>query len=502
MINSRRFRSLFAGLGFLLTVSMLTSCAQSADKTIAAPKKPPASTVAPTAPPKGWIGGEPSWSGESTAAMLEEAAADTAAVATDAAAAADVEGAVPATTSAARSRKDKSAAPAAYSEDATASLTVEGRSDDVPAPDVPAEVNNTPLRAGSRDDNADFDTYTDYRKNFPSADVPVRALTVEGRTVITVTAENKLPCAGCVVMVKQGDRDLGAVRTTADGSARIHPVALGGNATDQITLSVGTQTITVTPGATASLTAGSASANAPLDVMFLLDATGSMGDEIDRLKTSIDDVAAKIAALEGARGLRMGMTIFRDEGDAFVTSTFDFTGNVNDFRVALAKVSADGGGDTPEAVDEALADALDKPSWRPSGEATQLIFLVGDAGPQVQRQVRKTYVDSAKDAASRGIKIIPIASSNTDDLAEYVFRQVAQFTGGRFVFMSYGAEGNGAAVGGSTNIDTASIDELPLDQLIVKLVSDEVAARQGSVAASPNAQARPATITAITRQQQ
>ncbi len=374
--------------------------------------------------------------------------------------------------------------------------------DDFSSDIAPVEVDNTPLRAGSRDDNAEFDRYTEYLEAFPTNEVAVRELRVQGRIVISVMADSQLPCAGCVVTVKQGNRDLGTVRTTADGSARIHPVALGGNATDQVTLSVGGQKITITPGATASMTAGFATANAPLDVMFLLDATGSMGDEIDRLKTSIDDVAAQISALEGARGLRLGMTIFRDEGDAFVTSTFDFTGNVNDFRGALAKVGADGGGDTPEAVDEALADALDKPSWRPSGDATQLIFLVGDAGPQVQRQVRKTYADSAKEAATRGIKIIPIASSNTDDLAEYVFRQVAQFTGGRFVFMSYGAEGNGAAVGGSTNIDTTSIDELPLDRLIVKLVSDEVSARQGTFAAGVDAQTRPATTTTIVQQQQ
>jgi hypothetical protein len=482
MINSRRYRSLFAGLGFVLTVSMLTSCAQSPDKSIAAPKKIPTSTVAPTAPPKGWIGGEPTWFGGSEDGVLDEPTTDAAAAATEAAA-----GALE--------------APAeSLSEDAIASISKEPRYDE----DVsePVEVNNTPLRAGSRDDNADFDKYAEYRKNFPTHDVPVRELSVEGRTVITVMTDNTLPCAGCVVTVTQGSRELGVVRTTADGSARVHPVALGGNATDELTLSVGAQTITVAPGATAALTAGTATANAPLDVMFLLDATGSMGDEIDRLKTSIDDVAAQISALEGARGLRMGMTIFRDEGDAFVTSTYDFTGNVGDFRVALARVAAAGGGDTPEAVDEALADALDKPTWRPSGEATQLIFLVGDAGPQVQRQVRKTYVDSAKDAAARGIKIIPIASSNTDDLAEYVFRQVAQFTGGRFVFMSYGAEGNGAAVGGSTNIDTTSIDELPLDQLIVKLVSDEVAARRGTLTPTPNTPTRPATTTAIAQQQQ
>jgi hypothetical protein len=494
MINSRHRRSLIAGLGFALTVSMLTSCAGSTDRSASAPTSAaPNTTIATPATsesPKGWVDGEPSWSA-SEDAVSKAAAVETADIESMAR---DPEAEVVATEAAAADGADEFAV--APAERSSASLY---------APEAPIKQNVTPLRAGSRDDNADFEAYREYRRNFPTYEVPVRDLSVEGRTLITVATEANLPCAGCVVAVKQGERDLGTVRTTADGSARIHPVAFGGNATDQLTLSVGAQTITVAPGTTASITAGSATAGAPLDVMFLLDATGSMDDEIDRLKTSIDDVAAQISALEGARGLRLGMTVFRDEGDAFVTSTFDFTSNVADFRAALAKVAADGGGDTPEAVDEALADALDKPTWRPSGEATQLIFLVGDAGPQVQRQVRKTYVDSAKEAATRGIKIIPIASSNTDDLAEYVFRQVAQFTGGRFVFMSYGAEGNGAAVGGSTNIDTTSIDELPLDRLIVKLVSDEVAARRGNSAGPVQSGAQsggPSTTTTIDQQRQ
>ncbi len=74
---------------------------------------------------------------------------------------------------------------------------------------------------------------------------------------------------------------------------------------------------------------GGAVAPVPLDVLFLLDATGSMGDEIDQLKTSIDSVAARVAALDGSPDVRFGMTLYRDEGDAFVTSTYDFTGDVD-----------------------------------------------------------------------------------------------------------------------------------------------------------------------------
>ena len=86
------------------------------------------------------------------------------------------------------------------------------------------------------------------------------------------------------------------------------------------------------PGGDADLTVAESgetlSTPVALDVLFLLDATGSMGDEIDRLKASIDAVAERVAALEGSPDVRLAMTIYRDEGDTFVTSTYDFTSDV------------------------------------------------------------------------------------------------------------------------------------------------------------------------------
>ena len=81
------------------------------------------------------------------------------------------------------------------------------------------------------------------------------------------------------------------------------------------------------------------------------------------------------------------MTIYRDEGDAFVTGTYDFTSDVSAFRAALAEVVADGGGDYPEALDEAFDAALTEPAWRDPTTTLQLIFLVADAPPHVERQV-------------------------------------------------------------------------------------------------------------------
>ncbi|MEY2552986.1 MAG: hypothetical protein QOC57_846, partial [Ilumatobacteraceae bacterium] len=72
-----------------------------------------------------------------------------------------------------------------------------------------------------------------------------------------------------------------------------------------------------------------------------------MGDEIDRLKATIDNVAAQVAAFASQPVVRFAMTLYRDEGDTFVTKTFDFTGDIAVFRAALDDVVADGGGDYP-----------------------------------------------------------------------------------------------------------------------------------------------------------
>jgi len=180
----------------------------------------------------------------------------------------------------------------------------------------------------------------------------------------------------------------------------------------------------------------------------------------------------------------LGATGFEHQvqDNAKVKLTYDFTSDVQAFRAALAEVVADGGGDYPEALDEAFAEAVAAPSWRDPATTLQLMFLVADAPPHVERQV-SGYDESVRSAVSRGIKVFPVASSESDDQAEAVFRQVAQATGARFVFLSYGA--GGAATGPSTDIDSTDYEELALEDLVVRLVAEEVAALTGNAAVVP-----------------
>ena len=455
--------------------------------------------TAPTGGPRpdavagGWIGGEPQWLTE--AGTGEESDGDASAY-----------GAVPgtapgwhgaggsdeamagpmSTTAPPTMRAETGAGGAADTATAPAEATT--------APPVPGEP-GAPLRAGSVDDNDDFTGYLDYLRRLRDTGIVTRDIDPTGRIVVTVTGSDGLPVHGAEVVVSTGGAEVTRLRTTADGTARFLPVLHGAPADARFDLAVGAATASAAAGDAAALqldAPGGAVAPVPVDVLFLLDATGSMGDEIDRLKSTVDSVAERLAALPSAPDLRLGMTLYRDEGDTFVTSTFDLTADVAAFRTALAGVVADGGGDYPEALDEGLAEALAAPSWRDPASTVQLVFVVADAPPQVGRQVTTPYPAAVKDAVGRGIKVFPVASSGTDDQAEAVFRQIAQATGGRLVFLSYGA--GGAALGSGSDIQSTDYEELALDDLVVRLVAEELADLTGGDATVPP----PSTTTSTT----
>jgi hypothetical protein len=439
----RRFVAAIGGFALLAAACGSTDADSSAEPPVTPSGSDVAATTVPAAGMGGWIGGEPKWID-----------ADVDAEDADTALAADSGGAGPAR---------------------EASAGVADSAEALPIEEVP--VDSSPLRAGSVDDNADFAGFLGYLERIAGLGVATRELDPTGRSIISVVDPAGRPVPGAVVRVSGPSSPID-VRTTADGTVRFHPgfYGLPTDGTVEFVL-VGPDSTPGTVAAGESITVVAPSveiaAPVPLDVLFLLDATGSMGDEIDRLKQTIDTVAERVVALDPAPDVRFAMTLYRDEGDAFVTANYDFTGDIAQFQSALADVVADGGGDYPEALDEGLADALAKPAWRDPADTVQLIFVVADAPPQVGRQVETPYTDSVRTAISRGIKIFPVASSESDDQAEAVFRQIAQATGAPFVFLSNGAAG--AATGGATDITSTDYEELALDELVVRLIAEELA---------------------------
>ena len=99
-----------------------------------------------------------------------------------------------------------------------------------------------------------------------------------------------------------------------------------------------------------------------VDIYFAVDATGSMGDEIDYLKAELNDVIHRIKQNNTSIEMRFGSVFYRDEGDDYVTRSFNFTTNQESLISFISKQSANGGGDFPEAVHTALDIAISQNS--------------------------------------------------------------------------------------------------------------------------------------------
>ncbi|HEV8625112.1 MAG TPA: vWA domain-containing protein [Acidimicrobiia bacterium] len=440
-------------LSLIAAAAILTSCAgpSSTERSATGPstgRSTTPTTMAPADPGGGWLGGDADrgWGDSGSGGSGDRAVAEEAS-------------SMPASTTA--SASSKSAKPAAGV--AAPTPGVPPVTGDVIAP---PDRQGPGLRAGSVDDNAAFADYLTYRDQFRRLGIKVHDIDVSVRHVVTVVDEAGQPLLGAVVT--EGSQE---VRTGPDGRALLFG-NIGG-----FSARWGDKAVTVDFAQDAgrehrvTLPVRRPEGRAKLDVLFLIDTTGSMGDEIDRLKDSVRSVAERISALPANADLRLAMTVYRDRGDLFVTRTFDFTSSVDVFKTALAEVRASGGGDTPEDLNAGLHQAVTGPSWR-GDDAVKLIFLIADAPPHLDYQDGPDYADDVLAAARRGIKIMPIASSGLDDQGEYVFRQLAQITMARFTFLTYGADG--VSPGDHTDHHVSDYAVLALDDLVVRLVSDEL----------------------------
>ena len=171
-----------------------------------------------------------------------------------------------------------------------------------------------------------------------------------------------------------------------------------------------------------------------LDLMFVIDTTGSMGDELRYLSSEIADVIDRISQDNPDYTINLALLFYRDIGDEYVTRPFDFTTDIALQQLNLSKQKAAGGGDFPEASDRALEEAVNM-SWS-SGYATRLIFHVCDAPPHSIQENITRFFNAVKAAAQKGIRIIPVASSGIDLATEYLLRQEAIMTGGTYIFLT------------------------------------------------------------------
>lgn len=178
-------------------------------------------------------------------------------------------------------------------------------------------------------------------------------------------------------------------------------------------------------------------ASAPrIDVVFALDATGSMGDEIEVVKSRVSRMMEQIQNGNPKPEVRYGLVAYRDYGDAYVSKSFPLTSSLSSIQASLEQVHAGGGGDTPEAVLAGLSTAVREMNWDLDPQTSRLVFLIGDAGAHRGDDLRPVLAE----ARQKGIKVNTWGCSGLQNHGQADFEEIAALGGGEFQFLTYQQE--------------------------------------------------------------
>ncbi len=203
-----------------------------------------------------------------------------------------------------------------------------------------------------------------------------------------------------------------------------------------------------------------------IEIAFVVDATGSMGDELEYLKTELLDVINRVKNNNPNASLATAAVFYRDKKDDYVTKVSGFANDISATLDFIKKQSAGGGGDFPEAVDVALDRAVNELQWS-TGARTRIMFLVLDAPPHHESQVTTSVQNSISKAAEKGIKIIPITASGIDKETEFLMRSLSISTNGTYVFIT-----DDSGVGNShLKATVGQYDVELLNNLMVRLIN-------------------------------
>ncbi len=170
---------------------------------------------------------------------------------------------------------------------------------------------------------------------------------------------------------------------------------------------------------------------ARIEVVFVLDTTGSMSGLIEGAKAKIWSIANHIATAKPRPEIRMGLIGYRDRGDAYVTTLTSLTDDLDAIYADLMKFKAEGGGDEPESVNQALHEAVTKFDWADDKNTLKLIYLVGDAPPHMDYEQDVVYQTSCKLAATAGITINTIQCGGSVSTTP-IWQEIARGAEGEF----------------------------------------------------------------------
>jgi len=162
-----------------------------------------------------------------------------------------------------------------------------------------------------------------------------------------------------------------------------------------------------------------------IEVVFVLDATGSMSSLIEGAKRKIWSIANQIIIGDPMPDVKIGLVAYRDRGDEYIVKSFNLSEDIDEVYSNLIGITAGGGGDFPEDVNKALEYAVDSMNWSEDDNVLRLVFLVGDAPPHMDYNDERDYVEICKNAISQDI-IINTVRCGSDNSTEEVWKEICE----------------------------------------------------------------------------
>ena len=317
----------------------------------------------------------------------------------------------------------------------------------LPSPEPPRDeppAQSGLLTAGDYDDLLNAQLYRDYASDFlqnQRGDLNLPDIDVTDAITIRVTDRAGAPLRGATVALTTSGQPMFNLKTSSAGTVRLFPQfdALPQDLTVSITgrgamvkqLSYD-ELMSKAESGPVNVSLGEPNrAATEFDLMLVIDTTGSMGDELRYLQEELKDIVGSIEEAHPGLDTRIGLTLYRDIGDQYVVRKFDFTSNIEELQANLAAQEARGGGNYPEAMDQALETAMGQ-SWR--DDSIKAMMLVADAPPR-DENIGKAW-DQAILARPQGVHIVPVAASGVGPKAEYIMRAMAAVTQSRYIFLT------------------------------------------------------------------
>lgn len=342
----------------------------------------------------------------------------------------------------------------------------------IPEPEPQPEPQAGLLTAADVDDNLNLASFGRLSSEWQVIGPGVPQIEVRDRIVVDLLGTNGVGIGNTALTVTAG-QSRRTVVTDSAGRAYLFPSWLGLDIGSGLEIATGGNLWSldaddVASGEVALTIDGDTTPPSALDVALVLDVTGSMADELRYLTVEFESIVARVEADYGNVDMRFALVVYRDAGDDFVTRSFDFTGSVAEVRDWLAGQVADGGGDFPEAMDAALAEA-EVLSWRPGDDVARVLILNADAPPHDDRIA--ATLTSAQALGEDGVRIYPLAASGVDRSAEFLMRAMAVTTGGRHLFLT-----SDSGIGGEKLEPKADCYVVTdLDDLLYRVLASELA---------------------------